>query len=69
MNNVVLLSQEREDKLQQNQKIQRYFDDYRELMAWSSEVIAKITSPDLASDFGGREVRPLLDLNSFGDGG
>merc|ERR1719419_587559 len=56
MNNVVLLSQEREDKLQQNQKIQRYFDDYRELMAWSSEVIAKITSPDLASDLAGAET-------------
>jgi len=53
---VVLLSQEREDKLQQNQKIQRYFDDYRELMAWSSEVIAKITSPDLASDLAGAET-------------
>ena len=25
--------------------------------------------PDFPSDFGRREARPLLDLNSFGDGG
>ena len=56
MRNLITLSQEREDKLQQNQQIQRYFDDYRELMAWSSEVIAKITSPDLASDLTGAET-------------
>ena len=46
----------REGRLKQNQQIQRYFDDYRELMAWSSEVIAKITSPDLASDLSGAET-------------
>ena len=42
--------------MKQNQQIQRYFDDYRELMAWSSEVIAKMTSPDLASDLTGAET-------------
>ena len=47
---------QREEKLKQNQQIQRYFDDYRELMAWASEVIAKITSPDLASDLTGAET-------------
>ena len=46
----------REEKLLQNQQLQRYFDDYRELMAWSSEVIAKITSPDLAADLAGAET-------------
>ena len=56
MSNLIHLSKEREDKLQQNQQIQRYFDDYRELMAWSSEVMAKITSPDLASDLTGAET-------------
>jgi len=44
-----------EHKLKQNQIIQKYFDDYRELMAWSSEVMAKMTSPDLASDLPGAE--------------
>merc|ERR550532_1036992 len=50
------MSKQREDKLRQNHQIQRYFDDYRELMAWSSEVMAKITSPDLASDLTGAET-------------
>ena len=56
MNNLLHLSSSREEKLQQNQQIQRYFDDYRELMAWSSEVMAKITSPDLAADLSGAET-------------
>ena len=56
MNNLITLSGSREEKLQQNQQIQRYFDDYRDLMAWSSEVMAKITSPDLASDLTGAET-------------
>ena len=46
----------REEKLRQNQQIQRYFDDYRELMAWSSELVAKMTSPDLAGDLAGAET-------------
>ena len=50
------MSKQREEKLKQNQQIQRYFDDYRELMAWASEVIAKITSPDLAADLTGAET-------------
>ena len=36
-------SSQRDDKLRQNFQIQRYFDDYRELMA--REVMAKISSP------------------------
>merc|ERR1719445_207309 len=54
--NLLFLASEREDKLRQNHQIQRYFDDYRELMAWASEVVAKITSPDLASDLTGAET-------------
>ena len=50
------MSSQRDDKLRQNQQIQRYFDDYRELMAWASEVMAKITSPDLAQDIAGAET-------------
>jgi len=50
------MAKSRGEKLLQNQQLQRYFDDYRELMAWSSEVIAKITSPDLAADLAGAET-------------
>ena len=56
IHNLLFLASEREDKLRQNHQIQRYFDDYRELMAWASEVMAKITSPDLASDLTGAET-------------
>merc|ERR1719433_396141 len=56
IHNLLFLAGEREDKLRQNHQIQRYFDDYRELMAWASEVMAKITSPDLASDLTGAET-------------
>merc|ERR1719458_757318 len=34
IHNLLYLASEREDKLRQNHQIQRYFDDYRELMAW-----------------------------------
>jgi len=50
------LAESWEHKLKENQIIQKYFDDYRELMAWSSEVMAKMTSPDLASDLPGAET-------------
>jgi len=54
--NLTSLATTWEQKLKQNQIIQRYFDDYRELMAWSSEVLAKMTSPDLAADLAGAET-------------
>merc|ERR1719347_742959 len=54
--NLLHMSAARDEKLKQNQQIQRYFDDYRELMAWASEVMAKITSPDLAADLTGAET-------------
>jgi len=73
--NLLHMSAARDEKLKQNQQIQRYFDDYRELMAWASEVMAKITSPDLASDLTGaetlisrhKEIRSEIDarLESF----
>ena len=53
LSNLLAMSAERDERLRQNQLIQRYFDDYRELMAWSSEVLAKMTSPDLATDLPG----------------
>ncbi|XP_065345561.1 spectrin beta chain, non-erythrocytic 1 isoform X4 [Cloeon dipterum] len=44
------------EKLQQAEKLQAYFDEYRDLMAWINEMMAKITSPDLASDVPGAEL-------------
>ncbi|CAG0903884.1 unnamed protein product, partial [Darwinula stevensoni] len=40
----------RKDKLQQAEQLQAYFDEYRELMAWTSEMIAKVTAPELGKD-------------------
>merc|ERR1719285_283191 len=56
LNSLTSLAESWEHKLKENQIIQKYFDDYRELMAWSSEVMAKMTSPDLASDLQGAET-------------
>merc|ERR1711892_1605075 len=73
--NLLHMSAARDEKLKQNQQIQRYFDDYRELMAWASEVMARMTSPDLAEDLTGaetlisrhKEIRSEIDarLESF----
>lgn len=38
----------RKEKLEQAEQLQAYFDEYRDLMAWINEMIAKITAPDLA---------------------
>lgn len=38
----------RKEKLKQAEQLQAYFDEYRDLMAWINEMIAKITAPDLA---------------------
>ncbi|XP_059484234.1 spectrin beta chain, non-erythrocytic 2 isoform X2 [Neocloeon triangulifer] len=44
------------EKLQQAEKLQAYFDEYRDLMAWINEMMAKITSPELAADVPGAEL-------------
>lgn len=49
-------SQQRKDKLAQAEQLQAYFDEYRDLMAWINEMLAKITSPDLAKDVEGAEA-------------
>lgn len=45
----------RKDKLKQAEQLQAYFDEYRDLMAWINEMIAKITAPDLATNVAGAE--------------
>lgn len=49
----------RKEKLQQAEQLQAYFDEYRDLMAWINEMIAKITTPELANNVAAAEQ--LLD--------
>ena len=49
-------SQQRKEKLSQAEQLQAYFDEYRDLMAWINEMLAKITAPELATDVGGAEA-------------
>lgn len=46
----------RTEKLNQAEQLQAYFDEYRDLMAWINEMIAKITAPDLATNIAGAEA-------------
>lgn len=46
----------RKDKLKQAEQLQAYFDEYRDLMAWINEMIAKITAPDLARNVSAAEA-------------
>ncbi|XP_034253991.1 spectrin beta chain, non-erythrocytic 1 isoform X5 [Thrips palmi] len=47
---------QRKDKLSQAEQLQAYFDQYRDLMSWINEMIAKVTAPDLAQDVPGAEA-------------
>lgn len=49
----------RKGKLQQAEQLQAYFDEYRDLMAWINEMIAKITAPELATNVAAAEA--LID--------
>ncbi|XP_075227745.1 spectrin beta chain, non-erythrocytic 5 kst isoform X2 [Lycorma delicatula] len=49
-------AEQRKDKLQQAEQLQTYFDQYRDLMAWINEMIAKVTSAELAHDVSGAEL-------------
>lgn len=65
-------SADRKEKLQKAENLQAYFDDYRELMAWLNEMMAKITAPDLAQDVPSaealisrhKEIRAEIDTRS-----
>lgn len=46
----------RKDKLKQAEQLQAYFDEYRDLMAWINEMVARITAPELAIDVAGAEA-------------
>ncbi|XP_039432326.1 spectrin beta chain, non-erythrocytic 1 isoform X2 [Culex pipiens pallens] len=47
---------QRKEKLMQAEQLQAYFDEYRDLMAWINEMLARITAPDLAKDVAGAET-------------
>ncbi|KAI8480573.1 Spectrin beta chain, non-erythrocytic 5 [Branchiostoma belcheri] len=47
---------ERKDRLQQAEKLQLYFNDFRELMAWTKEMKAIISRPEEAKDVSGVEA-------------
>lgn len=47
---------QRRDKLAQAEQLQAYFDDYRDLVSWVNEMIAKVTAPELARDVAGAEA-------------
>ena len=49
-------SQQRKGKLVQAEQLQAYFDEYRDLMAWINEMLAKVTAPELATDVSGAEA-------------
>lgn len=47
---------QRKEKLTQAEQLQAYFDEYRDLMSWINEMLAKITAPELARDVPGAEL-------------
>ncbi|XP_050536729.1 spectrin beta chain, non-erythrocytic 5 isoform X2 [Daktulosphaira vitifoliae] len=47
---------QRKNKLNQAEHLQSYFDQYRHLIAWINETIAKVTSPTLSQDVNGAEM-------------
>ncbi|XP_014213231.1 spectrin beta chain, non-erythrocytic 1 isoform X2 [Copidosoma floridanum] len=47
---------QRKSKLVQAEQLQAYFDEYRDLISWINEMVAKITAPELARDVPGAEA-------------
>lgn len=60
-NNLVEKSSVKKEKLLQAEKLQTYFNDYRELTAWINEMMSLISAEDLAKDIAGAE----LSVNRF----
>ncbi|XP_033210984.1 spectrin beta chain, non-erythrocytic 1 isoform X3 [Belonocnema kinseyi] len=47
---------QRRSKLAQTEQLQAYFDEYRDLIAWINEMVAKVTAPELSRDVPGAEA-------------
>lgn len=54
-NDLLEKSKQRGSKLAQAEQLQAYFDDYRDLISWINEMVAKVTSHELATDVMGAE--------------
>ncbi|XP_076180788.1 spectrin beta chain, non-erythrocytic 5 kst isoform X2 [Ptiloglossa arizonensis] len=47
---------QRRSKLSQAEQLQSYLGEYRDLISWINEMVAKVTAPDLARDVPGAEA-------------
>lgn len=47
---------QRRSKLAQAEQLQAYFDEYRDLLSWINEMVAKVTAQELARDVPGAEA-------------
>ena len=47
---------QRRSKLSQAEQLQAYLGEYRDLMSWINEMVAKVTAPELARDVPGAEA-------------
>ncbi|XP_012530663.2 spectrin alpha chain isoform X3 [Monomorium pharaonis] len=47
---------QRRNKLAQAEQLQAYLGEYRELISWINEMVAKVTAPELAQDVPGAEA-------------
>ncbi|XP_044008912.1 spectrin beta chain, non-erythrocytic 5 isoform X1 [Aphidius gifuensis] len=47
---------QRRSKLAQAEQLEAYFDEYRDLVFWINEMVAKVTAPELARDVTGAEI-------------
>ncbi|XP_048512555.1 spectrin beta chain, non-erythrocytic 1 isoform X2 [Athalia rosae] len=55
-NDLLEKAAQRRGKLAQAEQLQAYFDEYRDLIAWINEMVAKVTAPELARDVPGAEA-------------
>nr|XP_040577591.1 spectrin beta chain, non-erythrocytic 1-like [Lepeophtheirus salmonis] len=43
-------AKDRDEQLKQNEKLLEYYSDYRELMSWTTEIMSKVTGPELGKN-------------------
>lgn len=55
-NDLLEKAAQRRSKLAQAEQLQTYFDEYRDLISWINEMVAKVTAPELARDVPGAEA-------------
>ncbi|XP_063994705.1 spectrin beta chain, non-erythrocytic 5 isoform X3 [Diachasmimorpha longicaudata] len=55
-NDLLEKAAQRRSKLAQAEQLETYFDEYRDLVFWINEMVAKVTAPELARDVPGAEV-------------